>query len=83
VSCTFLHPKPNQLLRASRKYAEQIGLALFNLERDITETKDVAAQHPEIVKRLEVFAEKCREELGLPDPTRRKTCVHLEGSKRL
>ena len=37
---------------------------LFDLRADIGETKDVAAQHPEEVKRLLAFAEKCREDLG-------------------
>ena len=47
------------------KYAKrEIGVALFDLETDIGETKDLAAQHPEVVTRLKVLAEKCREDLG-------------------
>ena len=38
--------------------------ALFELARDPGETTDVAAAHPEIVQRLQVFAEKCRADLG-------------------
>jgi hypothetical protein len=37
---------------------------LYDLVKDISETTDVAAQHPEIVKRLEAEAEKARGELG-------------------
>jgi arylsulfatase A-like enzyme len=37
---------------------------LYDLTKDISETTDVAATHPEIVKRLEVEAEKARQELG-------------------
>ena len=37
---------------------------LVDLRADIAETTDVAAQHPDEVKRLQAFAEKCREELG-------------------
>ncbi len=37
---------------------------LYDLVSDITESTDVAAQHAEIVSRLEAEAEKAREELG-------------------
>ena len=37
---------------------------LYELSRDIGETTDVAAAHPEVVKQLAAFAEKCRAELG-------------------
>ena len=38
--------------------------ALYRLSTDRAETTDVAAAHPEVVKQLEGFAEKCRAELG-------------------
>jgi arylsulfatase len=38
--------------------------ALYDLRADIGEKNDVAAAHPEIVKRLHAFAEKCRDDLG-------------------
>jgi arylsulfatase A-like enzyme len=41
-----------------------IGLALFDLETDRSETTDVAAEHPDVVKRLEALAEQARVELG-------------------
>jgi arylsulfatase A len=37
---------------------------LYDLVNDVSETTDVAAQHPEIVQRLEAEVEKAREELG-------------------
>ena len=37
---------------------------LFDLRTDIGEKSNVAAQHPEIIGRLEAFAEKMREQLG-------------------
>ena len=38
--------------------------ALFDLRTDVGEKSDVAAAHPEVVKQLLAFAEKCRDELG-------------------
>jgi arylsulfatase A-like enzyme len=40
------------------------GLALFDLEKDLGETTNVVAQHPDVVKRLEALAEKTRDDLG-------------------
>ena len=37
---------------------------LYDLENDIGESMNVAAQHPDAVKRLETLAEQAREELG-------------------
>ena len=37
---------------------------LYDLEKDVGETNDLAAQHPEIVQRVEAFAEQARAELG-------------------
>ena len=39
-------------------------LALYDLESDRAETKNVAAEHPDIVARLQAFAEQAREDLG-------------------
>lgn len=39
-------------------------LALYNLRKDIGETANVAAAHPEVVRRLAALAEKAREDLG-------------------
>jgi arylsulfatase A-like enzyme len=37
---------------------------LFNLDTDIGEEADVAAQHPEVVARLTKLIERCREDIG-------------------
>lgn len=47
------------------KYVQkQIGMALYDLEKDIGETTDVAKDHPGVVERLQKLAEQAREELG-------------------
>lgn len=43
---------------------EKIGLSLYHLDSDPGETKDVSAQHPEVVKRLSALAEGMRADLG-------------------
>ncbi|MHC4462089.1 MAG: hypothetical protein ACYS30_11770 [Planctomycetota bacterium] len=54
------------------KYEQaKIGLALFDLEKDIGELHDVSAQHPAVVKRLLGLADKMREDLG--DSTKKMT----------
>lgn len=45
---------------------EKIGLALFDLDADPGETKDVAAVHPDMVKRLSQLADGFRRDLGDP-----------------
>ncbi len=50
--------KPGKLVRI------KTPLALFNIANDPTETKDHAAQHPEIVARLEALAARARADLG-------------------
>lgn len=42
----------------------RIGLALFDLELDPGESRDVAAEHPEVVAALEAIAEQARADLG-------------------
>jgi arylsulfatase A-like enzyme len=41
-----------------------VPLALYDLVADVGETKDVAAAHPDVVRRLLDAAEKAREDLG-------------------
>ena len=41
-----------------------VALELYNLRDDLGETKNVVAENPEIVKRLEALAEKAREDMG-------------------
>lgn len=40
------------------------GLELFNLDSDLSETTDVAAKHPDVVRRLEGLADRMRADLG-------------------
>jgi hypothetical protein len=40
------------------------GVALYDLRVDPGETRDVAAAHPEVVRRLQALAEKARADLG-------------------
>lgn len=47
------------------KYVQrQIQLSLFDLESDVGETKNVAAEHPEVVAQLQALAQRAREDLG-------------------
>ncbi|MFL5241975.1 MAG: sulfatase-like hydrolase/transferase [Gemmataceae bacterium] len=43
---------------------EKTPLALYDLQKDVGETKNVAADHPDIVKRLQTLADKARADLG-------------------
>jgi arylsulfatase A-like enzyme len=40
------------------------GLELYDLEADVGEAHDVAAQHPDVVQRLQALAEKARVDMG-------------------
>ncbi len=42
----------------------QCGLELYNLDTDIGESKNLAAQHPEVVRSLETLGDQIRLELG-------------------
>lgn len=42
----------------------EIGLALFDLDRDIGERNNVADEHPEVVERLKALADEARADLG-------------------
>lgn len=43
---------------------KQLELSLFDLEKDVGETTNVAAQHPALVKKLLEYAERARADLG-------------------
>jgi len=55
----------------------EIGLALFELEKDMGETTDVADKHPNVVARLSELAEVMRADLG--DKERRGSGVRPAG----
>ena len=42
----------------------KIELSLYDLENDISESKNVADQHPDVVKRLQALGDRMREDLG-------------------
>ncbi len=59
------HPDPpGGDARPGTVTTQKIGLSLFDLEADISETTNVADQHPEIVARLVNLAEVARDDLG-------------------
>jgi arylsulfatase A len=41
-----------------------VPAALYDLDADISETTDLSARYPKMVKKLEELAEKCRDDLG-------------------
>jgi arylsulfatase A-like enzyme len=43
---------------------ERIGVALYDLGNDISETNDLAAQYPDVVRHLQQIAEAARDDLG-------------------
>ncbi|MCI0639359.1 MAG: sulfatase [Gemmataceae bacterium] len=48
------------------------GMELYNLSADLSETRDVAAQHPEVVRRLQDLADAMRRDLGDEPPKPKK-----------
>jgi arylsulfatase A len=57
----------------------KIGLALYNLQSDPVETKDLTARHPEIVTRLQALGEEARAELGDSETGRKGRGVREPG----
>lgn len=67
----FLHTYPTLAGRPggkggfpARLDAGRIELSLFDLERDPGETRDVKAEHPEVLGRIQALAEAMRADLG-------------------
>ncbi len=50
--------------KAAGYTTQKIGMSLYNLVDDPGEKIDVAAKHPDVVRRLTALAEKARDELG-------------------
>ena len=57
--------KPGGKNGIPNRYSQaKIGKELFDLEKDVSETTDVAAQHPDIVAKIDAIAEAARKDLG-------------------
>ncbi|MEW5975420.1 MAG: sulfatase [Acidobacteriota bacterium] len=59
----------------------RVGLELYDLEKDVGETKNVADKYPDVVKRLEALAEQARQDLG--DSLTNRTGKNLREAGRL
>jgi arylsulfatase A-like enzyme len=61
----YLMPAPPGGAGQPGRYSRpKIGVELFNLDTDLSETNDVASKFPEVVARLQALAEQAREDLG-------------------
>jgi arylsulfatase A len=56
--------KPGSGGKPARVVTRKIGLSLYDLEKDIGETTNVADKHPDVVKRLKKLADRMRQDLG-------------------
>jgi hypothetical protein len=45
-------------------YGMEVGLELYDLHNDISETQNVKDEHPELVEQLLILADSCKVELG-------------------
>ncbi len=64
TSRTMLGQEPGKDGKPGRYRPLPVTQALYNLREDIGETRDVAAENPVIVQRLEALAETARADLG-------------------
>jgi arylsulfatase A-like enzyme len=65
--------------KPGKDVTERIGDALFNLEEDPGEARDLSGQFPQVIARLTAFAERAREELGDSATGRKGTGVREPG----
>ena len=59
------------------------GLRLYDLDAEIGEQTDVAAQHPDVVAKLKALADKMAAEIGGKEPTARRPAGEVKGAKTL
>ena len=59
------------------------GMRLYDLDTEIGEQTDVAAQHPEVVAKLKALADKMAAEIGGKTPTARRPAGEVKGAKTL
>ena len=76
-----LVPQPEDNKKKGVKVAA--GLRLYDLDAEIGEQTDVAAQHPEVVAKLKALADKMAAEIGGKTPTARRPAGEVKGAKTL
>ena len=76
-----LVPQPEGMGKQAPKTAP--GLRLYDLDAEIGEQTDVAAQHPEVVAKLKALADKMAAEIGGKTPTARRPAGEVKGAKTL
>ena len=76
-----LTPQPEGMGKQADKTPP--GLRLYDLDAEIGEQTDVAAQHPEVVAKLKVLADKMAAEIGGKTPTARRPAGEVKGAKTL
>lgn len=57
-------PLANKFVRLDDRSGVNAPMELFNLVTDVAETRDVSAEHPDVVTRLIAMAEHMRADLG-------------------
>jgi arylsulfatase A-like enzyme len=76
-----LSPQPEGMGKQADKTPP--GLRLYDLDAEIGEQTDVAAQHPEVVAKLKALADKMAAEIGGKSPTARRPAGEVKGAKTL
>ena len=76
-----LVPQPEDNKKKGVKVAA--GLRLYDLDAEIGEQTDVAAQHPEVVAKLKALADKMAAEIGGKEPAARRSAGEVKGAKTL
>ena len=76
-----LSPQSDGLGKNDTKTAP--GLRLYDLDAEIGEQTDVAAQHPEVVAKLKALADKMEAEIGGKTPTARRPAGEVKDAKTL
>jgi arylsulfatase A len=76
-----LSPQPEGMGKQAAK--TPAGMRLYDLDAEIGEQTDAAAQHPEVVAKLKALADKMAAEIGGKEPTARRPAGEVKGAKTL
>ncbi len=76
-----LSPQPDGLGKQAEK--TQAGLRLYDLDAEIGERTDVAAQHPEVVAKLKALADRMSAEIGGKSPSARRPAGEVKEPRTL